>query len=82
MLPTPFTEAIYYHRSLNPKKLVDIGFSGLAKNHTIPLVQKLYKLPEEATLERLRPMGPKDVAGVAKLINDGLSKYIVKFHYT
>jgi len=27
-------------------------------------------------------MGAKDVAGVSKLINDGLSKYVVKFHYT
>lgn len=82
VLPTPFTEAIYYHRSLNPKKLIDIGFSGLRKNQTIPMMKKLYNLPEETTLEGLRPMGPKDVAGVTKLINDGLEKYVVKFHYT
>ena len=26
-------------------------------------------------------MTKKDVPGVAKLINEGLSKYLVKFHY-
>jgi hypothetical protein len=31
---------------LNPKKLIDIGFSGLKKNHTIALVQKLFNVPE------------------------------------
>jgi len=45
-LPTPFTQAIYYHRSLNPKKLIDIGFSGLKPNQTIPMIKKLYNLPE------------------------------------
>lgn len=48
----------------------------------MPMVMKLYKLPDEPTLEGIRPMGPKDVAGVSKLINNGLSKFVVKFHYT
>lgn len=69
VLPTPFTQAVYYHRSLNPKKLIEIGFSGLGKNQTIPMVKKLYSLPEEPTLP-LRPMVKKDVASVTKLIND------------
>lgn len=46
VLPTPFTQAIYYHRSLNPKKLIEIGFSGLKQKQTIPMVKKLYNLPE------------------------------------
>lgn len=28
-LPTPFTRATYYHRSLNPKKLIEVKFSAL-----------------------------------------------------
>lgn len=71
MLPTPFTQATYYHRSLNPKKLIDIGFEGLKKNQTIPMLKKLYNLPEEPTLP-LRPMVKKDIASLTKLINDGL----------
>jgi hypothetical protein len=29
-----FTKARYWHRSLNPKKLVDVRFSGLGINQT------------------------------------------------
>lgn len=71
VLPTPFTQAVYYHRSLNPKKLIEIGFSGLGKNQTIPMIKKLYNLPEETTLP-FRPMGKKDIVSLTKLINDGL----------
>lgn len=31
VLPTPFAQARYYHRSLNPKKLIDVQFSSLPK---------------------------------------------------
>lgn len=71
VLPTPFTQATYYHRSINPKKLVEIGFSGLKQNQTIPMVKKLYNLPEEPTLP-LRPLGKKDIASLTKLINDSM----------
>ena len=71
MLPTPFCQTIYYHRSLNPKKLIEINFSGLGRNQTIPMVKKLYSVPEEPTIP-LRPMAKKDIAGVTKLINNGL----------
>lgn len=71
-LPTPFTQARYWHRSLNPKKLVDVKFSGLGINQTKGRLEKLYKLPEETTLEGLRPMHKKDVFQVTKLINQGL----------
>ena len=27
VIPTPVSAATYWHRSLNPKKLVDVGFS-------------------------------------------------------
>ena len=45
------------------------------------MVKKLYNVPEETTLP-IRPMVKKDIAGVTKLVNDGLSKYAVKFFYT
>ena len=37
------------------------------------MMKKLYNLPEEPTIEGLRPMGKKDVASLTKLINEGLS---------
>lgn len=82
VLPTPFTQATYWHRSLNPKKLIDIRFSGLGPNQTLAMVSKIYKLPEEPTMEGLRPMVKKDVFEVTKLINTQMHKFVVKFHFT
>ena len=81
-LPTPFCRATYYHRSLDPKKLIDVRFSALGPNQTIPMIKKLYALPEEPPIPDLRPMNEKDVFYVAKLLNEGLSKFVVKFHFT
>ena len=36
----------YYHRSLNPKKLVDIKFSHIGRNQTMNRLIKLMRLPE------------------------------------
>ena len=46
VIPTPISKAQYHHRSLNPKKLIEIGFSRLGKNQTISRLIKLYKLPD------------------------------------
>lgn len=43
VLPTPVAECRYWHRSLNPKKLVEVGFSGLGQRMTISRSIKLYK---------------------------------------
>lgn len=32
LIPSPISRAKYFHRSLNPKKLIDVKFSCLAKN--------------------------------------------------
>lgn len=34
-LPTPFGTAQYWHRNLNPKKLIEVGFSYLPAGKTI-----------------------------------------------
>lgn len=44
VLPTPVAECRYWHRSLNPKKLVESGFSGLGQRMTISRSIKLYKV--------------------------------------
>ncbi|XP_046846253.1 glycylpeptide N-tetradecanoyltransferase 2-like [Xenia sp. Carnegie-2017] len=46
VLPKPVSACRYWHRSLNPKKLVDCKFSNLSKNMTMSRLIKLYKLPE------------------------------------
>ena len=45
-LPTPFTRSTYYHRSINPKKLIEVKFSALAQNQTMAMVKKLYAIPD------------------------------------
>jgi len=76
-LPTPFTEARYYHRSLNPKKLVEVGFSGLSRNMTISRAVKLYRVDEKPSLPGLREMEAKDVDDVHRLLTQYLAKFDV-----
>jgi hypothetical protein len=45
VLPKPVAQNRYYHRSLNPKKLIEIGFSRLQPRMTLARTIKLYKLP-------------------------------------
>ena len=44
-LPKPITTARYQHRTLNPKKLVDIGFTSIPRDLTMQKMIKKYKLP-------------------------------------
>lgn len=46
VLPTPITTSRYWHRSLNPKKLIECGFSSLTRNMTLQRTIKLYALPK------------------------------------
>lgn len=39
VLPTPIARCRYWHRSLNPKKLIDIGFSKLSVAHLLSLLK-------------------------------------------
>lgn len=36
----------YWHRSLNPRKLIEVKFSHLSRNMTMQRTMKLYRLPE------------------------------------
>ena len=46
VIPKPVATCRYYHRSLNPKKLVEVGFSALGPRSTMTRLIKLNKLPE------------------------------------
>ena len=39
----------YFHRLLNPKKLINIGFTRLAPRMNMARTIKLYKLPDQTT---------------------------------
>jgi glycylpeptide N-tetradecanoyltransferase len=53
VLPKPIASCKYWHRNLNPKKLIDVGFSHLPQRATMAMTIKLYKLPEVGMLSAL-----------------------------
>lgn len=75
VLPKPIATCRYWHRSLNPKKLIQIEFSTLSKNRTMQRTIKLYKLPDQPKTPGFRKMLPSDCGSVVKLLNDYLSKF-------
>merc|ERR1712157_268764 len=64
VLPRPVSECRYYHRSLNPKKLIDVGFSHLGPRMTMARTIKLYKVPEVPQIPGMGQMRESDVPRV------------------
>lgn len=73
VLPTPVARCRYYHRSLNPKKLIEVGFSHLPPRMTMARVIKLYQLPDAPKTPGLRPMEARDIPRVYELLHKYLS---------
>nr|XP_042712639.1 glycylpeptide N-tetradecanoyltransferase 2 isoform X2 [Chrysemys picta bellii] len=65
----------YWHRSLNPRKLVEVKFSHLSRNMTLQRTMKLYRLPDATKTSGLRPMEQKDIKAVQELINSYLKQF-------
>ena len=55
-IPTPITGATYYHRSLNPRKLLDVRFSSKPAKMAVSGYCKMHRLPSEAAIPSLRLM--------------------------
>ncbi|KAG1346378.1 glycylpeptide N-tetradecanoyltransferase 1 [Cocos nucifera] len=77
ILPTPITTCRYWHRSLNPKKLIDVGFSRLGARMTMSRTIRLYKLPESTVTPGFRKMELRDVPAVTRLLRQYLSQFVV-----
>lgn len=82
VLPVPVSSSRYYHRNLNPKKLVKVGFTRLNPRQTMARMVKLYRLPEKPDTKGLRPMEEKDVDSVHKLLVNYLEKFQLKILFT
>ncbi|KAI8899171.1 hypothetical protein BC833DRAFT_525018 [Globomyces pollinis-pini] len=76
-LPKPVSTCKYYHRCLQPKKLIEVGFSYLPSDMTMAGIIKKYKLPAETELP-IVPMEEADVPGVTVL----LAEYFKNFDFT
>lgn len=75
VLPKPVTTCRYWHRSLNPRKLIDIKFSHLSRNMTMQRTIKLYKLPDAPKIPGFRKMTEKDVPAARILLASYLAQY-------
>eukprot|EP00940_MAST-03C_sp_MAST-3C-sp2_P002815 g2815.t1 len=80
VLPKPIGKCRYWHRSLNPKKLIDVGFSRIGARMTLARTIKLYKLPAKPA-GKLRPMTKADVPSACKLLNTYLAKFKLHIHF-
>jgi glycylpeptide N-tetradecanoyltransferase len=74
VLPKPVAACKYWHRTINPRKLISVNFSRLAPRMTMQRTIKLYRLPEEPTIGGLRALEPKDVPSARKLLNNYLTQ--------
>lgn len=70
VLPKPIGTCRYWHRSLNPKKLIDVKFSHLSRNMTMQRTLKLYKLPDQPKTPGFRKLTVADVPKAHKLVKD------------
>ncbi|KAL3102995.1 hypothetical protein niasHT_026443 [Heterodera trifolii] len=73
-IPKPVGICRYWHRSLNPKKLVESSFSHIGKNMTLPRMIKLYKLPEN-TESHLTPLNKDSAKSAFELLSGYLTKF-------
>ncbi len=75
VLPTPVSCARYYHRTLNARKLAEIGFSAVPHNMSMDAHVRRFELPAKVTLPGLREMEKRDVPAVGRL----LRRYMRRF---
>jgi glycylpeptide N-tetradecanoyltransferase len=67
---------------LNPKKLLDVGFSHRPQHTPLARYLKLHKIPTESKINDLRPMEDKDVSAVHNILNNYLEKFPFHMKFT
>ena len=75
VLPKPVGTCRYWHRSINPKKLIEVKFSHLSRNMTMQRHLKLYKLPDSTKTPGIREFKTQDVEAVTSLLNGYLDNF-------
>lgn len=82
VLPMPVAQCRYFHRSLNPKKLIEVGFSPLPPKMTLAQTIKALKLPAHTSTPGFRPMERTDVRQVTRLLREYLTKFQLAVEYS
>jgi glycylpeptide N-tetradecanoyltransferase len=78
VLPKPVTSARYWHRSIDPKKLVEVQFTRLPAKETMARFQQRYKLPANVKSGGLRPMAAADAPSAALALNAYLARFALR----
>jgi hypothetical protein len=68
VIPKPVATCRYYHRSINPKKLVEVGFSRLNARTTMVRMIKLNKLPAAPQTPGANPKNRSATAFLLRLL--------------
>lgn len=82
VLPTPVSTCRYFHRSLNWKKLYEVGFSPLPRNSKVEYQVRKYQLPDQTAIKGLRPMEMKDSDAVLDLLRRYLARFEMSQQFT
>jgi len=75
VLPKPVARCQYFHRSINPKKLFEVGFSRLSARSSLAKTVKRLKLPDRTRAD-WEHMEPRDVPKVTELLTNYLTRYV------
>ncbi|OON20912.1 Myristoyl-CoA:protein N-myristoyltransferase domain protein, partial [Opisthorchis viverrini] len=82
LLPKPVVTCRYWHRPLNPRKLLECGFSHLTRNMTLQRTIKLYRLPEATMVKGFRQLVKADIPQVWTLVSKFLAQYKLHPNYS
>jgi glycylpeptide N-tetradecanoyltransferase len=82
VIPTPISCARYYHRTLNPKKLLEIGFSAVPHGMSKDAFYARYNVPQQTLIKGLREMEDGDVEQVGKLMRKYMSRFDMAARFT
>lgn len=75
LLPTPISRCQYFHRNLNPSKLVATGFSAQPRGCSIARLNRMYKCPDKPSVPGLREMVPADGPAVDRLMRRYMGRF-------
>ncbi|GAA6063044.1 hypothetical protein JCM10212_001107 [Sporobolomyces blumeae] len=75
VLPTPFSRCQYYHRNLNPAKLVKLGFSAIPRNSTVARMTNYYKVPTTTSVPGLREIEKRDLKQASRLLRAYMARF-------
>lgn len=75
VLPRPLSSSRYYHRSLNPKKLIEVGFSRLQPRMTMNRTIKLFAVKPNTSTPGIRVMRSDDVPAACRVLMGYLRQF-------